>query len=272
MVTSHPTQLQLELGHAGEPVSAAVSEHSRACPQCSQYVQTLEREREQLLAREPPGQFASRLQRAALRPRAERGWTPREPRLGLRSSIALAGTLAGTVAVAAIVAGGAAPWKRASPADAGRTAPAAAPVSNPTAPPGDDGAARDKVAEDVVAEDVVAEDVSAPPPAEGNDPRQLSTQAGHHLLAIDPSQRRYRVHLPERVTERMHTGEKISPLLDICVTTQGSVSSVKIVTGSIAAVDEQIPAVISRWKYRPYLVDGKPEPFCYLMRYSIQAR
>src|SRR3569832_423837 len=101
MVTSHPTQLQLELWHAGETVSAAVAEHSITCPQCSQFLRTLERERERLLAAEPPGQFASRMHRAAMRQTSERRWTLRKLRMGLGSSVAMAGTLA----IAAIVAG-----------------------------------------------------------------------------------------------------------------------------------------------------------------------
>lgn len=265
MVTSHPTQLQLELGHAGEPVSAAVSAHLITCPQCSQFLRTLEHERERLLASESPGQFVSRLRQEAARQPAER-WTPSKLRMGLGSSIVMAGTLAGTLAMAAIVAGRAVYSEKASRSaseQAARTPTAAAQpsglavvASHPSGGATPDG---------------LAAGVSLPPPA-SLAPQQLSMQAGNRLLAINPSLRPYRVQLPEKLTERMGTGDKISPLLDICVTAQGTVKSVRIVTGSIAAVDAQVPTVIGRWKYRPYLVDGKAEPFCYLTRYSIEAK
>src|SRR3954468_5161445 len=110
MVTSHPTQLQLELGHAGEAVSAAVAAHLITCPQCSQFLRTLERERELLLAAESPGQFASRMKAAAVRQPRQRWWTLRRLRMGLGASVAMAGTLA----MAAIVAGRMVHWEQAS--------------------------------------------------------------------------------------------------------------------------------------------------------------
>jgi hypothetical protein len=255
MVTSHPTQLQLELGHAGEPVSAAVAEHSITCPQCSQFLRTLEDERERLLASEPPGQFASRMTQAAMRQAAERGWTLRKVRLGLGPSVAMAGTLA----IAAIVAARTAHWGEASHSDSEQAEAAtiaAKQVSN--------GAVR--------LPDGMAEAVSRPPPPASTGPQQLSMHAGNRLLAINPNLRPYRVYLPEEFARRMGTGDKISPVLEICVTAEGAVKSATIVTGSIPVVDAQIPTVILRWKYRPYLVDGKPEPFCYLTRYSIEAK
>jgi hypothetical protein len=255
----HPTELQLELVHAREPVSAAVAAHSSSCPQCSEFVRALERERAQLLASEPPAQFASRLQRAAARQASER-WSLRKLRLGMVSSVTVAGTLAATVALAAIVAGRAAHWREASPADAEQRLGATAKQ-----------AARFAATGSSHAEDDAA-DVSPQPPPAGPVPRQLSMQAGNRLLAINPSLRPYRVHVPEELAARMGAGDKISPLLDICVTAQGSVQSVTIVTGSVPGVDAQLPAVLSRWRYRPYLVAGKPEPFCYRMRYSIQAK
>jgi len=50
------------------------------------------------------------------------------------------------------------------------------------------------------------------------------------------------------------------------------VTEVRILRGADPAIDPQIPTVLRRWKYRPYTIDGKPTPFCYMLRYEISAR
>ena len=114
--------------------------------------------------------------------------------------------------------------------------------------------------------------VAPPRPEESRGPKLISMQAGNQLLAINPNVRPYRVNVPEEVTSRMSAGEKISPVVRICVTKAGSVESVVVVKGSIPMIDQQVPIVLGRWRYEPYVVDGRPQAFCYVTRYSIAAR
>jgi len=109
-------------------------------------------------------------------------------------------------------------------------------------------------------------------PEENRGPKLISMHAGNQLLAINPNVRPYRVNVPEELTDRMGAGEKISPVVRICVTERGSVESVVVVKGSIPMIDQQVPSVLGRWRYQPYVVNGRPQPFCYVTRYSIAAR
>lgn len=106
-----------------------------------------------------------------------------------------------------------------------------------------------------------------PPPPTSTGPKQLSTKAGHSLLAINPQRRPYKVNVPEEYVSR---GDEYVSQLRICVSPQGTVSSVKILRPSIPVIDLQIPQVIPRWKYKPYIVDGRPTAFCYPMNYRVR--
>jgi hypothetical protein len=90
--------------------------------------------------------------------------------------------------------------------------------------------------------------------------------AGHHLLAIDPNERAYKVLVPGEYTA---DGQEYLTRLRICVSEEGSVSRVDIVEPSLPAIDLQLPVVIPRWRYHPYVVEGRPRPFCYVMNYRV---
>ena len=107
----------------------------------------------------------------------------------------------------------------------------------------------------------------APPPPKSTGPKLLTTKAGHSLLAINPQVRPYKVVVPEEYVQR---GDEYVAQIRICVNADGSVSSVKLLRPSIPVIDLQIPQVIPRWKYKPYLVEGKPSPFCYPMNYRVR--
>jgi protein TonB len=109
------------------------------------------------------------------------------------------------------------------------------------------------------------------PPEKSAGPQLLSMRAGNELLIINPNQRPYRLNLPEELSDRMGTGETIGPILQICVTAQGTVQNVRIVKPSIPLIDTQIPVVIPRWRYRPLLISGQAQPFCYVTKYSLRA-
>jgi hypothetical protein len=42
-----------------------------------------------------------------------------------------------------------------------------------------------------------------------------------------------------------------------------------ILTPSLPVIDLQLPVVISRWTYQPFLVNGRPMPFCYVLSYRL---
>ena len=89
----------------------------------------------------------------------------------------------------------------------------------------------------------------------------------HRLLQIDPTVRPYKVSIPWQC---VGNGEQYQAKVLICVSEQGTVSSVTVQRRTIPFIDEQLPVVIGRWTYDPYLVDGEPMPFCYPLLYTIR--
>jgi len=119
-----------------------------------------------------------------------------------------------------------------------------------------------------VAGGVVGGVVGAPPP-QNNGPKMVNAQIARQQLAIDPNLDQYKVSLPPPLAR---TGMKFSAVVRICVSAQGTVTEVKLLKGADPAIDSQIPTVLGRWRYRPYMIDGKPVPFCFPLRYDVSAR
>ncbi|HEY4184790.1 MAG TPA: energy transducer TonB [Polyangia bacterium] len=115
---------------------------------------------------------------------------------------------------------------------------------------------------------VVGGVVGAPVPKDTG-PRLVSPQIARMQLLIDPNAEPYKVTLPPPL---VRTGMTFSAVVRVCVSTQGTVSEVKVLRGADPAIDPQIPTVLGRWRYRPYLIDGHPVPFCYTIRYDVSAR
>jgi protein TonB len=107
----------------------------------------------------------------------------------------------------------------------------------------------------------------APPPPKSTGPKLLSQGTGHKLLAINPGVRPYKVNVPQELMDR---GDVYQSKVFICVSPEGKVASVKIVKASTPAIDLQIPTVLARWKYKPYVVDGRAIPFCYPLLYTVR--
>jgi periplasmic protein TonB len=105
-----------------------------------------------------------------------------------------------------------------------------------------------------------------PPPPKSTGPKLLNQGTGHKLLAINPTVRPYRVNVPEEIMDR---ADSFRTVIQICVSAQGAVTSVKIIKPSNPMIDAQIPKVIPRWKYKPYMLDGVATPFCYPLRYTV---
>jgi hypothetical protein len=89
----------------------------------------------------------------------------------------------------------------------------------------------------------------------------------HQLLAIDPQSRPYRVLVPE---DYLAGGEEYVSRVRICVSESGEVANVDVLRPSISAVDTQLPEIISRWHYRPYVTEGRVAAFCYPMDYRVR--
>jgi protein TonB len=116
---------------------------------------------------------------------------------------------------------------------------------------------------------VVGSPVPPPPPPKPSGPKMLSAKLGRGQLLIDPNDERYRVKLPPPLAR---SGETYVALLKVCVSAQGTVSSVQLLKGATPAIDGQFPSVIGRWRYRPLIADGIATPFCYPLRYEVSGR
>lgn len=69
--------------------------------------------------------------------------------------------------------------------------------------------------------------------------------------------------LPEAVLPK---GRTAWAMVKICVDTAGQVVSTKMVKAISPGADAEIDKALRKWKYRPYLIQGRPVPFCYIQR------
>jgi hypothetical protein len=97
-------------------------------------------------------------------------------------------------------------------------------------------------------------------------PARLGVKVAHRLLAINPHVRPYKVVVPGACGNGLDS----PAVVRICVSARGAVTSVDILLPSVPLVDRQLPAVIARWSYRPWLRDGQPAPFCYDLPYRVR--
>ena len=111
--------------------------------------------------------------------------------------------------------------------------------------------------------------VGAPVPAT---PKMLGAKVAHLQLLINPNVDPYKVQLPPALERLTNSGAQVSAIVRVCVSAQGDVTEVKVLRGADPAIDPQIPVVLRRWRYRPYQVDGRAEPFCYNFRYEVTQR
>ena len=114
---------------------------------------------------------------------------------------------------------------------------------------------------------VAEPNIAAPAPAASDSSDQVSAGDGYSLLTINPRLRPYKVEVPESY---VRGGKTYEATVRICVSTEGRVSSVELLKPSIPIIDAQLPTVIGRWIFRPYVVEGQPTPFCYVLHYSVK--
>jgi protein TonB len=124
-----------------------------------------------------------------------------------------------------------------------------------------------------VAGGVVGGVVGSPPPPPPaptpSGPKMVSAKIARGQLLIDPNSERYRVKLPQALAR---SGDTFVAMLRVCVSAQGTVTSVQLMKGASPAIDGQFPSVIGRWRYRALLTDGVHTPFCYPLRYEVSGR
>lgn len=95
----------------------------------------------------------------------------------------------------------------------------------------------------------------------------LGTEAGHGLLVIDPQVYPYKVFVPGHCVP---LGEEFISQVRVCVDAVGNVSGVRILRYSLPIIDSQLPDVIARWRFDPYILDGRATPFCYALTYRVR--
>jgi outer membrane biosynthesis protein TonB len=84
-------------------------------------------------------------------------------------------------------------------------------------------------------------------------------------LAIDITRPPYK---PEAPAILNRAGNRLWGMYTICVNADGTVKSVKQIKGTDPLFDPEILAKIKTWRYKPYTVDGRPQPFCYNLRFN----
>jgi protein TonB len=88
-------------------------------------------------------------------------------------------------------------------------------------------------------------------------------------LAIDPQQPPYRAQLPPEL--QVH-GYHAWAMVKICADRNGDVERVDVIKGAHPLLDDRIVVALKTWRYRPYLLNGRPVPFCTYVRYEMNAR
>jgi hypothetical protein len=105
--------------------------------------------------------------------------------------------------------------------------------------------------------------------ARRRDPVMLAPGEASAQLAIDPSESYYKPRLPEGT----RPGIQVWALVKVCASADGDVTSAKIIkSADYLDMDREIVDKVMRWRYRPYLRDGAPVPFCATVRLEIRTQ
>ena len=109
---------------------------------------------------------------------------------------------------------------------------------------------------------------ASPTSPETTGARTVPGRVAKAQLAIDPNAAGYRVALPPSLAR---ADMKLAAVVKVCVSAEGKVAAVKLLKSADPAVDPQIPLVLSRWRFRPLMANGRAVPFCYVTQYEISA-
>jgi hypothetical protein len=112
--------------------------------------------------------------------------------------------------------------------------------------------------------------VAAPPPPPKpveQPPVMLPPNVGVGQRITDVNDPRFRPSLPRAMKI---AGASAWGLYRICVGPDGTVKDVKVLKSADALVDPEWIAVVKRWTYRPYQLNGRAVPFCHPARIEVQ--
>jgi protein TonB len=93
-------------------------------------------------------------------------------------------------------------------------------------------------------------------------------QAMALLISDVQNDPRYKPTLPPALNK---DGMIVKGLFRICVDREGRVFRVEVVKSADRLVDQAWVEKLRTWQYRPYLIDGRPVPFCYPLHLAVQA-
>jgi protein TonB len=100
-------------------------------------------------------------------------------------------------------------------------------------------------------------------------PRMLPPNVAKGNLLIDPQSEQYRPKLPPALNR---AGARLFAMVKVCVSKEGRVDNVSFLKGADPLVDAEIKTKVMTWKYKPYAIDGRPVPICFVMRLDMSAQ
>jgi outer membrane biosynthesis protein TonB len=91
--------------------------------------------------------------------------------------------------------------------------------------------------------------------------KMLPPNVARAQLVIDPQDDEHRPAMPPELPR-----QKRWFLVKMCVTTTGEVQAATILRGEEPEANQAVVEGVKTWRYRPFTIDGRPVPFCYVMR------
>jgi periplasmic protein TonB len=105
-------------------------------------------------------------------------------------------------------------------------------------------------------------------PVETQTAKFLPPSVGKGQALVDWNDPRYRPRLPPQLNR---AGMIVWGLFKLCVTAQGTVSSVQILKSADQLVDKDWSALLKTVPHKPYSIGGRPVPYCYPMRLEVRS-
>jgi hypothetical protein len=100
-------------------------------------------------------------------------------------------------------------------------------------------------------------------------PKTLAPAVGDGLLAINPNDGPYQFNIPQPLRK---PGASFLSRLKFCVSADGSVDKITVVTSSEPAIDNAILEKARLYRFHPYFDQGRPIPFCFYREIRLSIR